>query len=99
METLSDTEAQSALWEEGVVLGETCAHPLDGSGQGALSGVCPTPGVCLGPPRDTLLGLCTWVLSVRQLKHHIVSFWTNWSQNHPTLRMSLWTAASSAGTW
>lgn len=51
METLSDIEAQSALWEEGVVLRETCPHPLDGSSQGALSGVCPTPGVCLGPPR------------------------------------------------
>lgn len=99
METLSDTEAQNALWEEGVVLGEICSHPLDGSGQGALSGVCPTPGVCLGPPRDTLLGLRTRVLSVRQLKHHIVSFWTNCSQNPPKLWMSLWTAASSAGTW
>lgn len=48
METLSDIEAQSALWEEGVVLRETCPHPLDGSSQGALSGVSHTR--CLPGP-------------------------------------------------
>lgn len=76
-ETLPAMKALSALWEEGVVLRVTCPHLLDGSDQ-EHSQVCPRPGVFLGPPREPLLGLCTRVLSIHQLKHTMSVFLNKW---------------------
>ena len=91
---------ECALWEEGSVLIENCHHPLDDSEERALSGGCALPSVCLFPLGPTCIYpscLYALIVSVYQPKHLIMSFWTNRSQNHLTLRMNPWISASNAG--
>lgn len=80
---------------------ENCHLPLDDREKRVLSGGCPLSSVCLvplGPTFIYLLCLYSLIVSVYQPKLLIMSFWTNWSQNHLTLSLNPWISVSSAGS-
>lgn len=101
VKTFLDIKAVSVHSGRRELLMETCHRPLADRVKSERSGVavlCQAAASPLGPTRRYLLCPYAPTAPVYQPKHLIMSFWTNWSQNHLTLRMNPQVSASSAGT-